>query len=62
VIFGVKLDAEIIAPERFRGHKRGAGTGEGIEHDLAGLGERLNQRRENREGLFRSLIAVFKST
>lgn len=40
----VKLDAEISPSGALGGNAGRAGTGEGIEHELAGLGERLDQR------------------
>src|SRR5262249_32787083 len=49
VIFGIKLDSAVVATKARCRDQGGCGTGERIEHEIAGRGERLDQRRQGAE-------------
>src|SRR5579871_502174 len=58
VIFGVKLDAEIIAPQRPCRKKGGAGAAERVEHDTPRRGEGFHERQEYRKRLLRRMQLI----
>lgn len=43
-MLGVKLNADEASAKNLGGKQRAAGTSEGVEHDLAAIGEGLNDR------------------
>ena len=43
-VLGVKLNADEASAKNLGGKQRAAGTAEGVEHDLAAIGESLNDR------------------
>ena len=58
VVFRVKFDAEIGAPEHLGGHQGRAGTAEGVEHHAAWRRKSFDHWQKHREGLLRGMELV----
>ena len=54
------LDGDEAAAEFFCRHGRGAGAGEGVEHDTAGVGAREDELGQQLFGLLRRVRGVFR--
>src|ERR1700692_2313277 len=58
MVGGIEFDADETAIEFPGGHERGTRTAKGIEHERSWLGESLNQRLEDTDGLLRGMEAI----
>lgn len=56
--FRIQLDAEIAAAQGFSCMEAAAASSERIKHQIAGLGERLDQGQKRREGFFGGMQLV----